>query len=351
MLTTLVLQMFLAAAPPQTTSTTVTSAPAAQNTIGRSPTRTSPNVSEKKPLTPQVIEKNIQAAPSGTGNLETDSTRSDKQTVTKLGIKLKEWGELNVEGLSRTALMWFVGAMLAVIIAVIVGASVGRSSRGKGKPIVATSLTAVIAGVALFIFHAKLAPLSDVENVAATTRGLLGNLSRSFDRDDGLVRSLEARLAESNERLRTLPTLNAELLAQKERLSERERELAKQSRNLELASSEVKAQQGMVERQREELLRVKYDKTLIWSISAAVVIVVGMAFLFLFAQARRHHYYYLHETNDREWASRLASERSVRVAIKGVHGEMQTRGVYWRPDVIERLMREMNDLPFGASSK
>lgn len=289
--------------------------------------------------------------PQGSTASDTETSKREKAAATKLGVELAKWGKLDVEGLSQNTLTWIVCIIVgAVLIACCIGIFVEKKSSHDSKaPVAAVIVLSTVAGLAAyFLFRARLQPFVQAESVVLTSRNITDNISASLSRHADEVARLEKALAAANERLQSTSATQASLDAAKERLRERERELETRRRQADAAILQSEDLRRTIERQREELLRVRYDRSVLWMVSMVGTALFALAAFFVFIERQRRRYEAWHERQTRrEWEARQASEASQpapsHIVIRSARGELRVRGVPLSPELVLRLLRDVND--------
>jgi beta-lactamase regulating signal transducer with metallopeptidase domain len=298
------------------------------------------------------------AAPKGTATTGAEASETERTTATKLGVELAKWGKLDVEGLSQSTLTWIVGIIVgAVLIACCVGIFVERNSHGNSPPVITVIIVTMIAGaIAYFLFRSRLQPFSQAESVVLTSRSLTDNMSASFEQQATDIARLKKALAAASDTSATPSALGAK----EEILREQERDLTRRARQAEIAISNSARLNDIIQKQREELLQVRYDRTVIWAVVVAGTTLVALGLFFFFSARERRRYESRQEREARrewemrrewearrEWEPRREEEprrpESSHIVLKGERGELRLRGVPLSPELVLRLVRDLNE--------
>jgi len=250
----------------------------------------SPNV-VAKPLSPRDP-----TAPKDGKSANSKETVEHEQLplppATKLSFEIARLGKMNIEGLSRRALTWTV--ILVVLIAAVAGFSGRAADKASGRRVstVTICVTAIVAGLAIFlVLRPRLAPLQDVETVFASVRDSVQTTAAAVSGQNRRVHELENSLQVANDRLGSLPRLEAALLTEKDRLQDREKQLNAMNAEKQVLRNQLTASIATIDQQREKLYVMRHNNMALWlGWSVLILAILATYHIFLMRHHRRGRY-------------------------------------------------------------
>jgi hypothetical protein len=212
--------------------------------------------------------------------------------ATKLSFEIARLGKMNIEGLSRSALTWTV--ILVVLIAAAAGFSGRAANKASGGRVSTLTIcvTAIVAGLAIFlVLRPRLAPLQEVETVFTSVRDSVENTAAAVSRQNRRVHELETSLQAANDRLSSLPRLEAALLTEKDRLQDREKQLNAMNAEKQMLRNQLTASIATIDQQREELYLMRHNNMALWlGWSVLILAILATYHIFLMRHHRRGGY-------------------------------------------------------------
>ena len=277
--------------PRDKTKPAVNEATMTQKTVGVANGAASPTVIAKPP------RPRGSTAPEDGKYADSKETAGQEQlsltpVATKLSFEIARLGKMNIEGLSRRALTWTV--ILVVLIAAAAGLSGRAAYKTSGRRVstVAICVTAIVAGLAIFlVLRPRLAPLQDVETAFASVRYSVQNTAEAVSRQNRRIHELETSLQVANDRLGSLPRLEAALLIEKGRLQDREKQLNTMNGETQVLRNQLTASVVTISRQREDLYVMRHNDLALWlGWSALILAILATYHIFLMRHYRRGQY-------------------------------------------------------------
>lgn len=348
--------LVLAAAAPKTQVTATNTA----NVTATVTSEPSPSTASTPTSSGDTTSTTDSAVATTTQASTTAAVQDDHADRTKLSMAFGELGSFNVEGLSRSATVWIVVIGVGVIVlAIAIGAQGSREGGGNGFPAKMAIGFGLLAALALMlILRWKLRPFNDIETFARTAQFGLRNVTDARDYQMRRAAKLEADLARANARLQAQPALEAKLVMEEEQLKRRERDLNARLRERGLLIAQIRSTQGKLHERENELRRINNQSLLIMSATAVLLIAILGGYFILFIRYRTHgfrdghflerEYERMRVSMEREIAlqtrSRAPAPTPAKIYVKGRHGELETHGVEWTQEYLERFARDLNDL-------
>ncbi len=343
----LIVTLFAVQSQPATPASTPTStaATAPQTSPAKATTTTAKPAASAPPTT--AAAKPAMPAPATTAASPLPATPAE--TTAKAQMKIKDLLEFNFEGLSQRATLWILVVIIGGVIATNLVTHYFRPAAAAGpSPVLLIGTVLAIGAIGYFVLQWTLKPFSRTGEIASSTVRVLEDARQEITRQATRVSDLEKQLAAAQSELQTLPKAEAALLVERERVNERDRELAAQTAALRETRTEAATLRERVAQQREELLRQQYDSTGMIGLFVLAVAVLAAAYRLGTTWLRTQQRLADDARGIAQAEVRAADGRrpsDIRIIIRGTTGTVETTGVGWSQETIEKLARELNAKP------
>ncbi len=285
----------------------------------------------------------------------------------------------NVKGLTETAIIGLVIFVILVAVgAPLISLRLMPPKRGTRPPVITRPVLgvggfALVIAVVVFLFlQWRLAPLKEaVGDAVQNTQRSLGTLTEVRDNQARTIARLQSELARAREDLTAVPALQSTLMQERERLRAREAEINKSTRDAVFIQQELAQARNIAEQRREDVLRLQYNRSLIFGLSMIVVAAIAGLILW-FIRSRGYRRPWAQRQEEMEWRERTErahmelrermnrahmelgermnrSEQLHTILVKNGDREVHLVGVEWKPEVIERMLTKLAKLAGNAS--